>query len=146
MTAHAMSGDKERCIAAGMNAYISKPVHSAHLIATIEAYYTKPARNEQAARTNDLMKPFLAQASEGLLELRKSVDAVDLNKLELQVRNLREAAEAISASGVVESARRVELAIQSKNPDDVTHGLLLLEGEITRLHQTTTVTSEYAVT
>lgn len=144
MTAHAMSGDKERCIAAGMNAYISKPVHSAHLIATIEAYYTKPAAKEASTHPNDLMAPFIAQANEGLFELRKSVEAVDLDRLGEQIRNLREAAEIISATGVVESAKRVELAIQSKKTDAVTHGLLLLEGEITRLQQSTTVTTEYA--
>ena len=146
MTAHAMSGDKERCIAAGMNAYISKPVHSAHLLATIEAYYSKPVAKVPSSHPNDLMRPFLAQANEGLAALRKSVDEVDLNLLEEQVRTLREAAEVISASGVVESAKRVELAIQAKKPDAVTHGLLLLEGEITRLKQSTTVTTEYALT
>ena len=31
MTAHAMNGDKERCLEAGMNGYISKPVHPSHL-------------------------------------------------------------------------------------------------------------------
>jgi len=36
MTAHAMIGDRERCLQAGMNGYISKPVQPAHLIATIE--------------------------------------------------------------------------------------------------------------
>jgi len=36
MTAHAMNGDKERCIEAGMNAYIAKPIQAAHLVATIE--------------------------------------------------------------------------------------------------------------
>ncbi len=36
MTAHAMNGDRERCLQSGMNAYISKPVQPAHLIATIE--------------------------------------------------------------------------------------------------------------
>jgi CheY-like chemotaxis protein/anti-sigma regulatory factor (Ser/Thr protein kinase) len=38
MTAHAMIGDRERCLQAGMNGYISKPVQPAHLIATIEEH------------------------------------------------------------------------------------------------------------
>ena len=38
MTAHAMIGDRERCLQAGMNAYISKPVQQAGLIAVIEQY------------------------------------------------------------------------------------------------------------
>jgi len=38
MTAHAMSGDKERCLAAGMNGYISKPVHPSHLLTTVDEY------------------------------------------------------------------------------------------------------------
>ncbi len=40
MTAHAMNGDKERCLEAGMNAYIAKPVQPAHLISMIEKYLT----------------------------------------------------------------------------------------------------------
>ncbi len=37
MTAHAMQGDRERCLAAGMDAYVSKPVHLQQLSAAIEA-------------------------------------------------------------------------------------------------------------
>ena len=36
MTAHAMNGDRERRLEAGMNAYIAKPVQPGHLISTIE--------------------------------------------------------------------------------------------------------------
>jgi two-component system sensor histidine kinase/response regulator len=36
MTAHAMKGDRERCIAAGMNDYISKPVQPQELLNVIE--------------------------------------------------------------------------------------------------------------
>jgi len=37
MTAHAMVGDRQRCLEAGMDGYISKPVHPHELFETIEA-------------------------------------------------------------------------------------------------------------
>jgi PAS domain S-box-containing protein len=36
MTAHAMKGDRERCLDAGMDAYVSKPVRAGELFETIE--------------------------------------------------------------------------------------------------------------
>jgi CheY-like chemotaxis protein len=37
MTAHALIGDQERCIAAGMDGYISKPIRTSEMFATIES-------------------------------------------------------------------------------------------------------------
>ena len=36
MTAYAMSGDSDRCIEAGMDGYISKPINTQELFETIE--------------------------------------------------------------------------------------------------------------
>jgi signal transduction histidine kinase/CheY-like chemotaxis protein len=38
LTAHAMKGDKDKCIAAGMDAYITKPIHSPDLFDMVRTY------------------------------------------------------------------------------------------------------------
>jgi CheY-like chemotaxis protein len=43
MTAHAMEGDRERCLAAGMDAYMSKPIHAKDLMDAIENLCQSPA-------------------------------------------------------------------------------------------------------
>jgi two-component system, sensor histidine kinase and response regulator len=37
MTAYAMKGDQDRCLAAGMDAFVSKPIQAKELFETVEA-------------------------------------------------------------------------------------------------------------
>ncbi len=43
MTARAMDGDKEICLASGMNGYITKPIHAAHLLSVVEEFTSASA-------------------------------------------------------------------------------------------------------
>jgi CheY-like chemotaxis protein/HPt (histidine-containing phosphotransfer) domain-containing protein len=46
MTAHAMQGDRERCIGAGMNDYVSKPVSPQALVEALDRWLPKEERTE----------------------------------------------------------------------------------------------------
>jgi two-component system, sensor histidine kinase and response regulator len=43
MTAHAMRGDRERCLALGMDSSMTKPIHRQELLDAIEAVLTPAA-------------------------------------------------------------------------------------------------------
>jgi signal transduction histidine kinase/DNA-binding response OmpR family regulator len=52
MTANAMKGDRERCLASGMDAYISKPIQGRELFAALDAWIHPEGDNGSKAVTN----------------------------------------------------------------------------------------------
>ena len=58
MTAHALVGDQEKCIASGMDGYVSKPIRTSELFATIERMLGDQ-RKPGAAGLAESLPPFI---------------------------------------------------------------------------------------
>src|SRR5262249_28568524 len=53
MTAHALKGDEERCLAAGMDRYIAKPIRPTRLFNTMERLLYRETKRNQEARITE---------------------------------------------------------------------------------------------
>jgi len=58
MTAYAMKGDEEKCLAAGMDAYISKPVNIDQVIKLLKGFAKDSKRDEQVGEIKDCRELF----------------------------------------------------------------------------------------
>lgn len=80
MTAHAMQGAKEDCIAAGMNDYISKPVNPEHLFTVLSRWLTPrtPDTNSQTTITTPPSAPQAPTKPKVEIHFPASLPGVDI--------------------------------------------------------------------
>jgi CheY-like chemotaxis protein/HPt (histidine-containing phosphotransfer) domain-containing protein len=157
MTAHAIKGDRERCMAAGMDGYISKPIQVQDLYAAIEevaeqtasAPAPRPSAREDAgvldkatALANlggdehvlaEVAQIFLVECSRLMSEVREAIHRNNSSALERAAHSMKGSVAAFAAQRAYETARRLEELGHEGKLQDAEGVFASLEAEIDRL-------------
>jgi PAS domain S-box-containing protein len=116
MSAFAMKGDRERCLAAGMDEYISKPVRPHELLQIIERL--APARTGTVTKTNDaaaegagLDCSALLARTEGDLELARELIELFLDDCPRLMAKIRAAIDKRDGEALMQAAHTIKGAV-----------------------------------
>jgi two-component system, sensor histidine kinase and response regulator len=134
MTAHAMKGDQERCIEAGMDDYVPKPISAAALLDAIHRVVPMPegevappneadsstaddidelaayleAFNNDGAFFKEVVDMFIADYPPMLEAAKKAIDDRDADSLSRTAHSLKGMARNFQIDGAVTAARQLE--------------------------------------
>lgn len=154
MTAYAMKGDKEACLQAGMDGYVSKPVNAQELQQAIEHLLSGLERDSQqvpmpapsalvldraaildrVGGDTQLLKEIVGLFAEDcptlLGEIREAFQSGDSARLEQAAHTLKGSVSNFAAPAAMKAAQRLETIGRSRELMDAPQAIMQLEREM----------------
>lgn len=143
MTAHALKGDREKCLEAGMDDYISKPVNPKELAEAIERIFSTENTPNQGQQTSppdrakkifdretllqrldgdeellkEIVEVFLQDTPSRIQSLKDAMSKNDTENIRREAHSLKGAAGSVGAVALQELAAELEALAKSNKPD-----------------------------
>jgi len=156
MTAHAMAGDRERCLEAGMDAYVSKPLRPADLLTTVDGLFADAPEPPTDARRDavtlspeettllenfghnrtllaEVIAVFLAEAPERIDALRMAAEQRHAPTVTSAAHALKGSVGLFSTGAAYEAARTLEAAARDGDLTDVENRSAHLAREVSKV-------------
>jgi len=157
MTAHAMKGDQDACIAAGMDGYLSKPIRAAELFETIERHLGAKSQTAVVRSApgpgglpfdeanilervggdqhlfNELISTFLAECPRLMTSVRQATIRKDAKEVYEATHKLKGAVCNLTDKGAFEAASQLETLARVEDLRHADQVLQKLELEMGRL-------------
>jgi CheY-like chemotaxis protein len=130
MTANAMQGDRERCMAAGMDDYVAKPVRIEELIAALERCHWRSPDDEPGAALDatvverlaatmgkpfvgELIDAFILDGRQLLTVLRETLATADVDGFRRAAHSFKSNSETLGATKLSALARELEMTARA---------------------------------
>lgn len=152
ITAYALKGDREKCLAADMDDYISKPINFKEVIMMIEKYLGVIKNNKRAVEADNIfsktvaslmeasgfdeqtsviiLQEFCEQAARLLTGIKKHITKLEMEEARVLVHQLKGSAGNVRAKEVAKQALHLEEIMGGNNHDTISNLLKEIEERV----------------